>query len=103
MESYVIDKILIGHVKPVTAVAWSPNGRFLLSSSYDCTVLLWNVITGEILYEIHTDSPVVSAEFCPRKDKNIFIFNTSMDVYFINLSINYLINCVATKKLFLKK
>lgn len=37
---------LRGHVKPVTAVTVTPDGRFALSASYDGTLKLWNLETG---------------------------------------------------------
>jgi WD40 repeat protein len=34
------------HLKPIRSVAVSPDGRLLLSGSYDKTVRLWNIATG---------------------------------------------------------
>jgi len=39
-----------GHADPVTVVALSPNGRFLLSGSEDNTLRLWNIKTGECFW-----------------------------------------------------
>ncbi len=37
---------LTGHTKRVVAVAFSPDGRTVLTGSYDGTARLWNVDTG---------------------------------------------------------
>ena len=39
-----------GHAGSVTAVAISPNGRFLLSGSKDNTLRLWNIQTGKCIW-----------------------------------------------------
>jgi dipeptidyl aminopeptidase/acylaminoacyl peptidase len=36
-------RVLTGHKGPVTSVAYSPDGKFILSGSDDATVKLWNV------------------------------------------------------------
>jgi hypothetical protein len=45
-----------GHVKAVTAVAWSPDGRRIASGSDDKTVQVWNAAAGNtlLIYRGHT-------------------------------------------------
>ncbi len=42
-------RLLTGHSAAIEQLAFSPNGRFLLSLDADGALLLWNVSTGELL------------------------------------------------------
>ncbi|HLZ56682.1 MAG TPA: hypothetical protein VKR06_07015 [Ktedonosporobacter sp.] len=38
-----------GHTELVDALAWSPDGHFIASGSWDHTVQVWNAITGQLI------------------------------------------------------
>ncbi|KAM0791350.1 hypothetical protein ACM66B_005818 [Microbotryomycetes sp. NB124-2] len=72
-------KVLEGHVRPISALCWSRNSRYLLSASKDWNVIIWdlsreavNSAQGERKYTIRFDGPIVSAQFHPRNSK-IFV------------------------------
>jgi WD40 repeat protein len=55
-----------GHTNPVNSVVFSPDGLTLASGSWDKTIMLWNVATGEVTVTLegHTDR-VTSVGFSP--------------------------------------
>src|SRR5438874_710378 len=40
------DSVLRGHLAPITALAWTPDGRYLISGSGDATVRIWDRASG---------------------------------------------------------
>jgi WD domain, G-beta repeat len=54
-----------GHSNPVTSVAFSPDGRTVLSGSFDRTLELWDVATGEALRTFGLPGYVKSVAFSP--------------------------------------
>ncbi|MBX3080515.1 MAG: protein kinase [Anaerolineae bacterium] len=55
-----------GHSGPVNSLAFSPDGKLLISTSDDTTLMLWDVLTGKDVrtFKKHTDA-VNSAVFLP--------------------------------------
>lgn len=53
--------ILKGHLAWLDAVAFSSNGKHLASASADCTVRLWNAVTGALQGTLKGHSTRVSA------------------------------------------
>src|SRR3954464_81239 len=41
-----VARSLIGHVRAVTSVSWSRNGRHLLSASKDWNCIFWDLLSG---------------------------------------------------------
>jgi Prp8 binding protein len=69
--------LFTGHQNEVLSVKFSPNGKYLASSSFDRSVLLWNSYTGEnyLMCKGHS-APVI--ELCWSFDNKI-VFSCSVD------------------------
>jgi formylglycine-generating enzyme required for sulfatase activity len=65
-------KTLKGHTGSITCVTFSPDGHWLLSSSEDKTIRLWDVETGREVrrFDGHRD-PVWCVRFFPTGDKSV--------------------------------
>jgi len=60
-----IVRLLIGHVKAITSVDWSREGRHLVSAATDWTVLLWDAVRAVVVRKISFQSPVLGAWLHP--------------------------------------
>lgn len=56
-----ITLMMIGHIEPVSSVAWSPDGTKIVSGSGDTTVRIWNASTGQLLQTLQGHTATVSA------------------------------------------
>ena len=59
-----------GHSNEVDSVAFSPDGKTLASGSWDNTIKLWNVETGELVRTLtgHTDEARISLNGWKREN-----------------------------------
>jgi WD40 repeat protein len=53
--------VCLGHTSRVTSIAWSPNGNYLASASFDKTVHIWNGANGSHLLAYHGHTARVNA------------------------------------------
>ena len=51
---------LEGHTAPITAIAWTPNGKTVASASADKTVRVWDAQKGELLKKLEGHTEAVS-------------------------------------------
>jgi WD40 repeat protein len=58
--------VLKGHNDLVTSLAWSPEGRFLLSGSEDCTAKIWDTTTRDCVATLDHVSGVWGVAFHPH-------------------------------------
>ncbi|WP_020474319.1 hypothetical protein [Zavarzinella formosa] len=56
---------LPGHHDRVNAVAFSPDGSWLVSASDDCTIRVWNVLTGRLTVARQFDAAIQTLAFSP--------------------------------------
>jgi predicted ATPase/WD40 repeat protein/DNA-binding SARP family transcriptional activator len=75
--------VLLGHTRFLRATAFSPSGRILASGGADCTIRLWDRVTGQSLFTLtgHTE-PVLALAFAPVQAVNaddIVLASSSVD------------------------
>jgi len=54
-----------GHTNQITDVAFSHDSRWLISSGLDCTIRVWDIVTGKMIDWFRTETPVISLTFSP--------------------------------------
>ncbi|KAK7486461.1 hypothetical protein BaRGS_00022262 [Batillaria attramentaria] len=57
-----------GHTNTITGLTFSPDARWLITSSMDATVCTWNVVTGRLIDCFAVDSAVTSLSMSPTGD-----------------------------------
>ncbi|KIY45965.1 COMPASS complex protein [Fistulina hepatica ATCC 64428] len=82
-------RILDGHVKEITSADWSRNSRYVLTSSKDWNVVVWDLTSEIDPPQRHTtirfDSAVMSASFHPRNSLIILALTRMGEVYLVDL------------------
>jgi WD40 repeat protein len=58
-------QLLAGHTNRVSAVAWSPDGSQVASASWDATIRVWDVVSGEQQRIIQADDQFISLAWSP--------------------------------------
>ena len=60
ISTYKISRRFSGHSREISDMAFSPDGRRLLSSSLDSTIRVWDMPTGRCLSWLSFETPVLS-------------------------------------------
>ncbi|MCC6549557.1 MAG: caspase family protein [Ignavibacteriaceae bacterium] len=50
-----------GHTLPVSSAVFSPDGRFIVSGSWDQTIKIWETSTGKLIRTLHSDGRGVTS------------------------------------------
>lgn len=66
VETGEVIKVLTGHKSPVKSVAFSPDGRTLVSGSHDRTLKLWDIHSGQEILSLRHIKQVETVAFSPN-------------------------------------
>jgi len=66
LPEFHLQAVMRGHTGSVRSAVWSPDGKLVLTASYDHTARIWEALTGRCVAELHghTD-PLNRASFSP--------------------------------------
>jgi WD40 repeat protein len=69
-----VREVLRGHTKVANSVAFSPDGRLVVTASDDATARVWEVSTGRLITVLRGHSgPVVTAAFGPDRARPVVV------------------------------
>ncbi|RDB20466.1 Retinoblastoma-binding protein 5 [Hypsizygus marmoreus] len=89
LETRARIRSLEGHVKAVTSLDWSKNSRWVLTSSKDWNVIIWDLASKCDPIQRHStirfDAPVLSASFHPRNSKIVLALISTGEVFVADL------------------
>jgi WD40 repeat protein len=55
----------VGHAKPISALAFSPDGKWLASGSDDLTIKIWDLATGSVVRTIQSGTRIATLAISP--------------------------------------
>lgn len=75
-----------GHVKTVSAVSWSPNGRYLATSSLDWNVIIWDLGDGpaKAARILRFDAPVALVVYSPTSSRLLLVILESREAFLVH-------------------
>ncbi|XP_065216967.1 WD repeat-containing protein 36 [Planococcus citri] len=81
----VIRVLAQGHSSALTDITLSPDARWLVTASMDCTIKTWDIPSGKCLDTFEVDKPCTSITFCPTGG---FLATTHVDCLGVRLWTN---------------
>lgn len=73
-----------GHKNRVMDVCFTKNNRHVVSSSLDCTIKVWDIISSQIINNLQLKTPVISLDFDPSGEFLVTAFSNSKEVFIWN-------------------
>ncbi|GJJ67817.1 hypothetical protein EMPS_00163 [Entomortierella parvispora] len=65
-DTGVCEHTLQGHKATIRAVSYSPKGNYLVSASSDCTIRVWDTLTGRLVNTIQVHAQVNDVVYSPN-------------------------------------
>ncbi|RWS13226.1 ribosome biogenesis protein bop1-A-like protein [Dinothrombium tinctorium] len=83
----MLSLVYIGHKAAVRSISIEPKGQFFISGSDDCTVKVWEILTGRCIKTFTFENSVSCVSWCPNSEKNICIVSVNKCLYVINIGV----------------
>lgn len=61
----VVVRSFEGHTAKITDATFTPDSRWLVTSSMDCSIRTWNIPSAQLIDQFKTDSPCISIDMSP--------------------------------------
>ncbi len=91
-SDFVLDRTLVGHLDGVWSVALSPGGHILVTGSWDKTLKVWNVATGQLLRTLMGHQEAVWSVAVSTDGKTLASGSSDQEIKIWNLPTGQLIH-----------
>ncbi|XP_017774873.1 PREDICTED: WD repeat-containing protein 36 [Nicrophorus vespilloides] len=81
IDNYNVVRKFMGHKSPITDAAFSPDSRWLITASMDCSIKTWNIPTAQLIDQFRTDVPCISLNMSPTGDALVTAHLDHMGVF----------------------
>lgn len=68
IDTKTIIRKFIGHTASITDATFSPDSRWLITSSMDCSIRTWNIPSSQLIDQFKTESACISLTMSPTGD-----------------------------------
>lgn len=65
VDTRTVVRKFVGHSAQITDATFSPNSRWLITSSMDCSIRTWDIPSAQLIDEFRTESACVSLNMSP--------------------------------------
>jgi ribosome biogenesis protein ERB1 len=76
--------IYTGHTGVVRCVSVEPKGQYMVSGSDDCTLKVWEILTGRCVKTIQFEASVSCVAWCPDESKCLCAIAVDKELFVIN-------------------
>ena len=92
VDVWALCRLFFGHVRPITSLQWSKNGRVVMSCCMDWCLVMWDVMSGDIVHKIRFSSALLSGDLHPAAHSAVVSPFMSVCALFSLFSVDGMIN-----------
>lgn len=95
VDTHRVVRRFVGHTAQITDVTFSPDSRWLISASMDCSIRTWDISSGQLIDQFATDLACLSLSMSPTGE---FLATAHVDSFGIFLWLNKTLYAKVTLK-----
>lgn len=81
IDTHRIIRKFVGHTAQITDVSFSPNSRWLITASMDCSIRTWDIPSGQLIDQFATDHACISLSLSPTGEALVTSHVDSLGIF----------------------